>query len=72
MTMSTCRRPISAVQSLFKTLTQISPDFETLGWNILVVKKPLGGTLGKSLHRASFILNKPPAYGVPVGPSMST
>ena len=39
-TSKTCRRPISAVQSFFSTLTQISPALETFGWKIFVMKKP--------------------------------
>ena len=38
MITSTCRNPRSAFQSFFSTFTQISPDFDTLGWNILVRK----------------------------------
>jgi hypothetical protein len=37
---STCRRPMSGFQSRLSTFTQISPGFETLGWKILVRKKP--------------------------------
>ena len=42
-TRSTCRRPISAVQSFFSTLTQISPAFDTFGWKIFVMKNPARG-----------------------------
>ena len=40
MMSSRCRSCVSAVQSFFRTFTQISPALETLGWKILVVKKP--------------------------------
>ena len=43
-TSKTCRKPISAVQSFFSTLTQISPAFDTFGWNIFVMKKPTHST----------------------------
>jgi hypothetical protein len=32
--------PRSLFQSRFSVFTQISPAFETFGWNILVRKKP--------------------------------
>lgn len=38
MTVSTWRRPRSGFQSRLSTLTQISPEADTLGWKILVEK----------------------------------
>jgi len=54
----------SAVQSFFRVFTQISPDFDTLGWKMGVTKYPLGGAAGKSGPNTSFIRNTPPWYGV--------
>ena len=56
--------PRLGFQSFFKELTQISPLAATLGWKILVRKKPLGGAVGKSLPSTSFTRNCPPAKGV--------
>lgn len=72
MTNSTCRKPRSGFQSLLSTLTQISPDLLTLGCQILVVKKPLGGEWGKSSGRTSFMRNRPPSKGVPARVTAST
>jgi hypothetical protein len=48
ITVKTCRRVVSAVQSRFRVLTQISPAVEMFGWKIRVRKKPFGGVAGKS------------------------
>ena len=53
-------------QSLFNVFTQISPESgATLGWKILVNKKPFGALLGKPLSRTSLQRKTPPWYGVP-------
>lgn len=64
-TNSTCLIPNSAFQSFFNVFTQISPLLATFGWNIFVVKNPLGGSEGKFFPKTSFMRNNPPAYGVP-------
>ena len=46
LTSKTFRIPILEFQSFFKTFTQISPELLTLGWKILVTKKPFGGVAG--------------------------
>lgn len=60
-----CLIPKSGFQSFFKVLTQISPCCETLGWKILVKKKPFGGPEGKSFPNTNFTLKCPHAQGVP-------
>ena len=62
-----CFRPRSGFQSFFNVFTHISPSRETLGWNILVVKKALGGETGKSLDKLHLTWKHPPKYGVPAG-----
>ena len=54
ITLSTCAKVVSDVQSFFSVLTQIAPvDASTLGWYILVKKCPLGGDAGKSAVNTS-------------------
>ena len=65
LTNSTCLIPSFGFQSFLRVLTQISPLLATLGWNIFVMKKPLGGSAGNDFPRTSFIWKEPPAKGVP-------
>lgn len=52
-------------QSLFRVFTHISPlGVATLGWNILVKKKPFGGLLGKSPSMINLQRKTPPWKGV--------
>ena len=58
MVMRMCLIPRSGFQSFFRVLTQISPVGPTLGWNILVRKKPksVGLTQLRLRSRSDYLL----------------
>lgn len=52
-------------QSFLSAFTHTSPELETLGWKIFVMKKLLGGEAGNPEPTTSFTLNQPFSYGLP-------
>jgi hypothetical protein len=53
-------------------LDESIPSLSMLGWNIFVLNRTLGGTIGYSSGRYSSASNRPPSNEVSYGPAILT